>query len=113
MWRSQNDCGFLELSCDPATGVHSSVTLNAVQARLFGMPRENFEARFDAYDLPLLVPPQDLLLLLTDRAVHRFCDGTQYHRCLTSETLPHKPVIVRVSTRRYYNASGQLASVSE
>jgi hypothetical protein len=113
MWRSQNECGFLELSCDPVTGVNSAVALNAVQARLLGMHREKFEKRFFAYDLPLLVPPQDLLLLLADRAVHRFCDGTQYHRCFTSETLPRMPVIVKVSTRNYFNSSGQLTSVSE
>jgi hypothetical protein len=113
MWRSQNEYGFLELSYDPATGCQSTVALNMLQASLFGMHRDEFKARFAAHDLPLFVPPQDLLLLLTDRAVHRFRDGTQYHRCLTSETLPRMPVIMRISTRRSYNSSGQLTSVRE
>jgi hypothetical protein len=116
MWYSQNEYGFLELSYDPATGDRSAVALNALQARIFGMSREEFKARFAAHSLPLFIPPQDLLLLLTDRArraLDHCCDSTRYHRCFTSESPPRMPIIVRITTRRSYDSLGKLTSVRE
>jgi hypothetical protein len=111
MWRSQNEYGFLEICYDPVTGDQTGVTLNTLQARLFGMHSDEFEARFAAHDLPLLVPLQDLLVLLADRAVNFFSDYTQYHRCFTSETPPRSPAIVQISTRKRYNSTARLVSV--